>query len=152
MNTLTTIEQKNLLERVEELNRGLENYYLRLGMEISIVHETEAWKSLGYETFADYYRQELRRDKSSISRLVGVGYWLRLNNVELPPDNVSYRALDKAIKQFPDKEPKEVLALASTWNDSDFRDEVRDTCEGHELGKERWAKCTKCGSFILIEK
>ena len=147
---LTTIEQKNLLERVEELNRGLENYYLALAIEITKVQDSEAYKGAGYNDFPSYYTKELKREKSTISRLTQVGRWLIDNHMELPTDNVSYRALGKAIKQFPDKEPKEVLAYAATWNDSDFSAEKRDICEGHELGTERWAKCTKCGSFILI--
>lgn len=137
-------EKNQLLDKVEELNRTLENSYMGLALLLVQVEETSAFREAGYDTFPDYYREELGREKSTVSRLLQVGRWLRDNSL-VAPGNLSYKKLEAAIRAYPHKEPKYVLAAAKTLTLSDFKEEKKEdghTHEYHEFCKFCWKRNT----------
>ncbi len=130
---MTTVTQKNqLLDKAEGLNKTLENSYLALSLVLVEVEETEAYKEAGYEDFPSYYKEALGREKSTVSRLLQVGRWLRDNKMGLPTGNLSYKKLGSAIKAFPNETPEKVLAIAETWTPEDFKDEKKEDGHAHE--------------------
>lgn len=126
---MTTLRENNdLLNKAASFNRALEDSYLSLAVVLVDIEESEAYKETGYETFADYYKQELGREKSTVSRLMTCGRWLKAHKLGLHGATFSYRQLASAIKTFPDKEPEYVLSVAKTWRDDDFRAEEKEEC------------------------
>lgn len=124
----TLIEKNKLLDQTLALNKQLEQNYIALGLALLEIQETEAFKEAGYEDFADYYRNELGREKSTVSRLLSVARWLKEN--KLPVGNVSYKKLEVAIRAYPDKDPEYVMKAAETNTLDELRDEHRETVSG----------------------
>lgn len=121
----------NLLAEAREYNSSLEHSYLALAVVLHEIHQNETYKEEGFEDFPAFYKS-LGREKSTISRLLGVGKWLKETGIGLPVANVSYRRLNAAIKQYPDKDPQYVLSVAQTWNEDDFKTESKEQCKRHE--------------------
>lgn len=121
----------NPLETARELNASLEQNYLSLAVVLADIEEKELWKG-EYESFADFYVRDLQREKSTVSRLLQCGRWLKENDMRLPANNVSYKRLASAIKQFPEKNAEYVLAVASTWKEEDFRADKKEDGHTHE--------------------
>ena len=138
-NEITT--HSDLLDNATTLNQQLEKSYLGLALVLVAIEETGAYKEAGYEDFATYYREDLGREKSTVSRLLHVGRWLRDNKLAVP--TVSYRKLSDSIKRFPNEKPEYVLAVAQSWSASDFMSDKRESCEKHEFVM----KCRHCGQY-----
>lgn len=117
-----------LLDQARELNSNLENSYLALAIVLTEIEANETYKEAGYETFTDFYQRDLGREKSTVSRLLTCGRWMKEQNVGLPAGNISYKRLASAIKQSPDKKPEEVFALAEVWDDKDFKEHTKEIC------------------------
>ena len=129
MTTNNSIAEKNkLLDHTTVLNKQLESNYIALGIALLEVQETEAFREAGYEDFASYYRNELGREKSTVSRLLGVARWLKEN--KLPEATVSYRKLDVAIRAYPNKDAGYILAAAENNTIDELRDEHRESVNG----------------------
>ena len=145
MNSLAAKNQ--LLDKAETLNKALDTSYLGLSLVLVDIVETEAFKEAGYDDFPSYYREHLGREKSTISRLLVCGKWLKEKyGGALPEGNPSYKKLASAIKANPEAEPEFVLATAATWSESDFKADAKEKCPGADLDlSTASAKCRACG-------
>lgn len=125
---MTSIQEKNkLLDETAKLNKGLEEYYVLLAVKLVEVSETEAWREAGYDTWPSYYTQELGRERSTVSRLLTVGKYMKENM--LHAGNIkSYKRLAQAISQNPGEDPQKVLAIAATWSSDDFKAQAKEEC------------------------
>lgn len=140
---MTTLIKKNsLLDRALTLNRMLEKSYIELAVTLVEIVETEAYKEGGYEDFTSYYRDELCREKTTVSRLLTVGRWLK--DTKLSGDGASYAKLDAAIKAFPDKGPDYILAAAKTNTLQELQQENRERVNGVCSEHEPITICGKC--------
>lgn len=128
-------EKNNLLDKADALNKTLENSYLALALVLVEVEETAAYKEAGYDDFAGYYKEALGREKSTVSRLLAVGHWLKENELGLPTGNHSYKRLGQAIKAFPNETPEKILAIAETWTPDDFKEEKKEDGHAHEYAE-----------------
>lgn len=137
------------LDRARQYNAALENFYLQLALELVDIQANQLWKG-EYESFEDFYTRDLGREKSTVSRLLKAGNWLKDNNLELPEGNVSYKKLGYAINHIKG-EPEHVLAAAQTLSYSEMLDEKAEDEFGpdheHTAGAERWGKCA-CGKYV----
>lgn len=148
---MTTTPTLTSLEKARELNQAVENNYLALAEVLVEIEESKAYTALGYDNFPSYYKLELGREKSTISRLLNVGRWLKQNALALP-EATSYKKLDEAIKAFPDKEPDYILAAAKENTIDELRDERTEREVGvheHDIeGQPHYAECKVCGRYI----
>lgn len=135
---------KGLLDNAKALNQALETSYLSLALVLVEIHETEAWKDAGHEDFPTYYREELGREKSTVSRLLEVGRWLKQVALEQPPTGIGYKKLYQAIKAFPEKDPEYILAAASVNSLSELqkesREKVQHECDAISVCKTCWRR------------
>lgn len=145
-----------LLEKVEKLNKLSEVSQVALGFYLSIVKETKAYEPK-FATFDDYYKT-LGRSKGDISKLVKVGNYLRnAGFLEETVPQTPYTLLYTAISVFPDKDPKYVLAAASSNSMAEMLENRRDEAfpdHKHIWEQELYKKCTECNklehSHIMI--
>ncbi len=125
-------KQNDLLDHAASLNATLEQSYLGLALVLLEIKTTEAYKEAGYDDFPSYYRGDLGRERSTVSRLLQVGEWLKeKNGGMLPSGNIGYRRLHAAIKQNPEAAPEKILAIAAVWHDDDFKAQAHEDCK-HE--------------------
>lgn len=139
------------LDRAREFNSALENYYLQLALELVDIRDNESWKG-EFDSFEDFYVKDLGREKSTVSRLLKAGAWLKESNAPLPAGNVSYKKLCAAIAYFPDKDPSYVISAAKTLSYSQMMDEKAEGAYGEEhehkpKDAQRWGKC-ECGKYV----
>lgn len=136
-----------LLDEVAKLNRTFEASGIMLAVGLVKVHDSEAFKEAGYDTWPDYYRNELGRERSVISKMLTAGRWIIENNVA--ESNVtSYQKLASAIVAHPNEAPEKVLAIAATWTPDDFKAHAKDECPGPDLDMSTVsAKCRNCGMW-----
>ncbi len=132
-------KQNDLLDHAASLNATLEQSYLGLALVLVEIESTEAWKEAGRDSFAEYYREDLGREKSTVSRLLTCGKWLKEHSVAQLP-TVSYRKLAGAISQNPEATPEKVLAIAQTWSPDDFKAQAKEDCKEHDFQ----LVCIKC--------
>lgn len=133
---------KTLLDHTRELNRQIETAYIELGIALSEVEETSAWRELGYDSFPDYYQQDLGRTKSTVSKLITVGKWVKSHGFLNETNGASYTTIYESINAFPEKEPQFILEAAKTNTLSEIRAERQ---EKHPCLHEEVALCcTSC--------
>lgn len=142
----------SLLDQAAELNKSLENSYIGLAIVLVDIQEQELFKEAGYEDFASYYKNGLGREKSTVSRLLTVGKWLKENG--LLGATVPYARLALAIKTYPDKPANFVLSAAKTLSSAELYAEKTEANFGadHEhtpKDEKRYAKCG-CGIFFQV--
>lgn len=114
-----------VLTQTKVLNDGIENAFIQLGLNLLEVEERELWKEAGYESFVDYYTQELRRNKSTISKLCTVARFVKENHLqqaELPP----YTNLYQALQLHGADKPELVVAEASENTTSEIRKNLQE--------------------------
>lgn len=140
-----------LLEQARELNATIEKNYLGLALALYEIKKTDAWKD-EYESFADFYKNDLGRERSTVSRLLTVGEWVQTHlDGMLPAGNIGYKKLAASINAFPDKDPKYILSAAQTLTDDDLKAEKKEACPGHDLDLTRQsAPCRHCGMWIKV--
>ena len=132
---LYMVHEMTLLDTAFRLNSQLENSYLALACVLSDIQEqfseTETWKDNEYNDFVDFYTRGLGREKSTVSRLLTAGRWLRENGYadKLPSGQLSYKRLVQSIKENPGKTPTQIIGYAQVWSDKDFSDEKKDQCK-----------------------
>ena len=108
MNSLT--EKELLIDQAYDFNNALEHNYLALAVILAEIEEKEAWKG-EYTDFVDFYKRGLGREKSTVSRLLTAGKWLRENGYgDKLPGATPYKRLVQSIKRNPDKDPEYILA------------------------------------------
>lgn len=149
MNELST---KGLLEKTAQLNKMAEFSQVALGVCLARVKETEAYKPQ-YDTFDQYYKQELNRSKGDISKLLKVGNFMLEGG--FPEDTeVGYTVLHTAILALPDKKPEYILATAQTNTIAEIMENRRDDAFGpdhaHTLGQETYKRCEECGKWTRV--
>lgn len=143
---MTELSTTGLLEKTAELNKMAEFSQVALGICLARVKETEAYKGQ-YETFDQYYRQELNRSKGDISKLLKVGRFM-LDGGFPEETEVGYTVLHTAILALPDKKPEYVLATAQTNTISEILENRRDDAFGqHPADWEPAFHCKTCGKF-----
>jgi hypothetical protein len=148
------IQTKNkLLDDAKHFNQVWEKACITLGFILLEIQETEAYKEAGYTDFASYYRDELGREKTVVSRLTAVCKWLREHKLRdaTATESLSYAKLDEAIRAYPNKEPSFILAAATTNTLSELREERNERFHGiheHTFGAERYAPCEFCGRWL----
>jgi len=152
---MTSLINNSLIEECRSLNAAIEQNYLLLALSLVEIEEQELFKGAGYDTFQDFWSQDLGREKSTVSRLLAAGRWIKENGMQGKlPGATSYKKLVLAIKAFPTKDSDYVLSVAKTWSFSDFKEShVEEVCgtEGeHVLGDMRFTPCKKCGKFIRV--
>lgn len=67
----------SLIEQAEQLNKNLEQSYIALGIVLVDISEQDLWQGAGYESFADFYKNHLGREKSTVSRLLDCGRFFK---------------------------------------------------------------------------
>lgn len=140
------------LDRARQFNAALENFYLQLALELVDIQANQSWKG-EYDSFEEFYQKDLGREKTTISRLLKAGNWLKDNGLALPDGQLSYKKLGYAISHVKGA-PEHVLAAAQTLSYAEMLDEKAESEFGpdHEHapeGAQRWAKC-KCGKHIKV--
>lgn len=131
-----------LVEQARKLNQAVEDNYIALALVLVDIEATSSYKALGFDDFATYYKQDLGREKSTVSRLLAVGKFLKENGCVNA--TVSYHKLSEAIKAFPDKEPGFVLAAAQNNTLDELRAEHREAVHGECVEHTPITICTKC--------
>lgn len=141
-----------LLDTARSLNSAIEQNYLGLALLLVEIERDELYKDAGYDTFVDFYSQDLKREKSTVSRLLKAGHWLKDNyGAQLPSGQFSYKRLVASINTFPDQKPEYILAAAQTLTNDDFKAHKKDNCEGHDLDMtRRSAPCKNCSCWIKV--
>lgn len=144
-------EDRELLAKTKELNIQADSTYIALGMALLQVEETKAYEG-SYQTFAEYYQNELNRDKSTISRLLSVAQWVRQSGFTAIPQEVGYNNLYESIKALPTETPEYVLEFAKQNTLQEIRDEKREKDHGvheHEpdVSKKALFPCLTCGKL-----
>jgi rubrerythrin len=140
-----------LINKAKELNQNLEQTYILLGITLSEIESSEVYK-YNYETFSEYYTKELGRDKSTVSKLIKVGNFVKNNGFINETEGASYTTLYESINTYKDKEPQFVLEAAKTQSLGDIREEKREIQFGehqHEpdVSKKGLFPCTICGKL-----
>lgn len=153
MNSLTEKnENEHLIEKAHEFIAVGNQAFNGLAIAVYEIERRELWRDKGYESFVEFYQEELGRKKDSVSRLKNAGSVLVAAGYtvdRLPESNIPYKAIADAKSHFPDMEPKLLLATAQTWNPDDYKQHKKDECPGHELDLERRAApCKHCGSWL----
>ena len=126
MKLIDTKDAQKLLKEVAQLNETFEASGIFLAVGLVKVFDSEAWRETS-ESWADYYSNELGRKRDVISRMLKAGRFI-IENGLVHTNIKSYDRLSRAITMYPDKKPTELVALANSWNDQDFKDEKRDVC------------------------
>lgn len=147
------IESPTLLERASKLNKLSEVSQVALGMCLAIIKSEETYKEAGYDTFDQYYKQELGRSKGDISKLLKVGDFMIRG--QFPEETVvPYTLLYTAITAFPDKEPEYILSAAQTNTMAEIMENRRDDAFGtdhtHTLEDQMYKRCGECGKFERV--
>lgn len=139
---MTDLTKANeLLDRAAQLSTVSEQSFFALCVVLCEIESTGAFKEAGYESYAEYVSGELRRSKSTASKLLKVGKWIQTSGFSPETLDTSYPRLYASINALPEAEPAEVLAHAVTLSES----EIITTRKSKEAGphEHRWA-CTKC--------
>lgn len=148
------LEGKPLLDVTVKLNSLTEVSQVALGIGLVRVKETEAYRQAGFNTFDEWYKQELKRSKGDISRLMTVGRFMIDGGFHEEKDAAPYTVLYTAIKAFPDKDPHYVLATAQSNSISEILDNRRDDAFGsdhqHILEDQLYKKCSECGKMERV--
>lgn len=146
-------QQQNLLDRAARLNKLSEVSQVALGMVLSEIKRTEAFKP-EYEDFKSYYQSELGRTKGDVSKLLTVGQLMLDGGFsEATVPDVGYTKLYVAYQVFPDKDVKYLVATAQTNTISEMMDNRRDDafsshgCTGAEI---RVIECDTCGKWTKV--
>ena len=146
---MSSLQVKNaLLDKVQKLNRILEKSYLELAVALVEVVETEAYKEAGYDEFSMYYRDELNREKSTISRLLTVGEWLIKYKLLKEANGASYAKLAVSISAYPDKPTEYILAAAKTNTLSELLQSNRERVNGPCIEHKPIQICSECRTRI----
>lgn len=138
------METMNLLERTKQLNEMAECSLIELGVLLAEVEEKEAYKEAGYDSFHEYYEEELGRNKSTVSQLVTVGRWIKEHSLLKQTEQTSYRKLYAAINLYQDKEPRFILAAAQTNTLHDLETERREKEHGICIDHQPITLCARC--------
>lgn len=110
MNELTTTE---LLDRAKNLSTAAENMFLSLAVTLADIEETKAFKGLGYEKYDEYVEGELNRSKSTASKLLKVGRFIKASGFTPEKLETTYPRIYSSLNLLgPSASPKEVLAHA----------------------------------------
>ena len=145
-----------LIDQAREFVAAGEKAFISLAIALVEIEEKELWKEVGYESFVEYYTQDLGREHSTISRLREAGQFLvkaGYTTENVPMGTLSYKKLAQAVKAFPDKEPEYVLSAAQTLTRKEIKEANLENKHGvheHVAGSERWGKCEVCGSYFRI--
>lgn len=150
--------ENELLARASQLNKLSEVSQVALGMCLVKIKEGKAYEPT-YKSWEEYYRTELGRQKSDISKLLTVGRFM-LEGGFPQETEAKYTVLYSAIKAFPDKDPKYILSTAQSNTLHEIELNRRDDAFGDHtpvLGEERWGKCVYknkhgdlCGDFHKV--
>ena len=149
MNSLTEKkENEHLIEKAHEFVAVGNQAFNGLAIAVYEIERRELWREKGYESFVEFYQEELGRKKDSVSRLKNAGSVLVAAGYtvdKLPETNIPYKAIADAKSHFPDMEPKLLLATAQTWNPDDYKQDRKDNCPGPDLDMTTVsAKCKAC--------
>jgi hypothetical protein len=151
--TLLEVKRRmDIIDQARAANTAVEQNYIALAQTLVEIEATGAYKEAGYDTFQDFWQQDLGREHSTVSRLMAVGHWLKQNDIRAL-GTTSYKKLAEAIKAFPDKDPQYVLSAAQTLSRKEIKEANLENKHGvheHIAGSERWGKCTVCESFIRL--
>lgn len=118
MNDLTT--KNELLDRAAQLNQITEQSFFSLSVTLAEIEETGAYKEAGYESYAEYVAGDLQRSKSTASKLLKVGKWIKASGFLPETIETSYPRLYSAMNALPEAAPEEVLAHATTLSESEI--------------------------------
>lgn len=109
-----------ILTRASELNQLAEGMYFTLAVTLSEIEEQEAYKELGYESYADYVEGELNRSKGTASKMLKVGKFLRSSGFLPETINTTYPRLYASINLLPDAPAEKVLEHAVALRETDL--------------------------------
>ena len=129
MNDLST----SLREEIAQLNFVPEKAYFELAKRLSYVSEHKLYSEWGYDSLAQYVKQQLTRSKTFASNILKVGTWM-LENAKEPDELIgtSYARLAQAIRANPNN-PQLALAEATTLSEDELIGKAREAKFGeHE--------------------
>lgn len=112
------LDLKNqLLDRAAQLNQITEQSFLTLAATLSEIEETKAYQEAGYETYEMYVAGDLKRSKSTASKLLKVGRWIKESGFMPETLDTTYARLYQSINLLPEGTPEQVLSHASTQSE-----------------------------------
>lgn len=116
-----------VLTQTKVLNDGIENAFIQLGLNLLEVEERELWKEAGYESFVDYYTQELGRNKSTITKLTRFARFVKETNLSLEDlHGIKYTNGYEALLLHVADKPELVLAEARENTSAEIRRNIHE--------------------------
>ena len=143
---MTDLSTTNLREEIAQLNIGAELTYLELAKKLYVVSEEKLYIGWGYETLAEYVKNELQRSKTFCSNILKAGTFLVKNELE-PQDlsGTSYARLVSAIRLHPDN-AQLALAKAQTLSEDELVHQAKEKkFDKHPFERPEYLPCAKCG-------
>jgi len=134
-----------LLDRASQLSQVSEQSFFALCVVLCEIEATGAFKEAGYESYADYVSGELRRSKSTASKLLKVGKWIQTSGFSPETLDTSYPRLYASINALPEASPDVVLAHASTLSESEIITKRKEDKAGEHTCE---PKCRHCGRMM----
>lgn len=136
-----------------DLIKQIETRFLELGARLYTIKTKELWKA-SYDSYQEYL-DVAKVSPSQASMLAKIHQYYvvegKMSTKKLA--QVGYSNLYEAIPLIEKEGVAAALLKAETLTRDEIKDEVREERHGvhkHEVGKERWGSCEKCGKFVKI--
>jgi len=99
------------------------------------INQNESYKEKGFDSFDQFVESPdgLDRSRGWASQQLTIHKVFTLDG-GIPPEQVETIGMNRLYKaaRLKDKTPEEKFAVASTWSLSDFKEDRKDECPGHE--------------------
>lgn len=137
-----------------DLIKQIETRFLELGERLYTIKTKELWKAR-HDSYQEYL-DVAKVSHSQASVLAKIHQYYVVEGKMSPKRlaQVGYSNLYEAIPLIESEGVEVALEKASTLTRDEIKDEVRDERHGahaHQVGKERWGSCEKCGKFVKLQ-
>lgn len=137
-----------------DLVKSIENRFFELGARLHKIKEEKLWLGT-YDSFHQFL--DAAQINPGLASILASVYRNYVINNKIDPQSlrgIGYSNLYEAIPLIEQKGAAYAVSTAATLTRNEIKEAVRDKKYGehnHELGPERWAKCTKCGKFVRVD-